>query len=397
MPGRRLRGRVEGASLTRPVSSVAEPGPAVAGSSLPEPSRRAQVAWWVAVVILAAGYAALRLTMNEQYKVAPWPALVELRAPLPFGHRVLVPLLTRPLQGLGLSLPLSLGIWESVATAGLAGAVSWTLRPRVGGRLGMTAGLLMLLVLPWLFLLPHRWPIFYPWDTPAMALLVAGIGAIDRGRWGWAAAITLLAALNRESAILLPAAALLLAPPRSGRWRPALARVASLLAVVLVARVGIGLALPDNPGPPLHFTVSGGYRVLHNLRWLADPRHALITIPSLAAWPLAWALLARVVEPRWRRMWLLAWGQTAGLMVLANIYEPRAFGEVLALAVLPTAIGIARWLGLAEELPEEERPWWLRLLDRHGVWLVAVVFAVFVLALRQWEFLPVAQWPMPRS
>ncbi|MCA9650023.1 MAG: hypothetical protein KC501_08950 [Myxococcales bacterium] len=375
----------------------AEPAAGLAAApSLPGPSGRARVAWWVVVVVLAAGYAALRLTMNEQYKVAPWPALVELRAPLPFGHRVLVPLLTRPLLATGLPLPLALGIWEAVSAAGLVAAVAWCLRPRLGERLGMVVGLAVLMVLPWPYLLPHRWPIFYPWDTPAMALLVAGVGAIDRQRWGWAMAITLLAALNRESAILLPAAALLLAPPRPGRGRPELARVAGLLAVVLVTRTAIAMALPDNPGPPLHFTVSGHYRVLHNLRWLSDPLHLLVTLPSLAAWPLLWPMLAGSVEPRWRRMWLLAWGQTAGLLVLANIYEPRAFGEVLVLAVLPTAIGVARWLGLIPQAEPRERPAWLRLLDRHGAWLVALAFALFVLALRQWEFLPVAQWPMPR-
>ncbi|MEX1364567.1 MAG: hypothetical protein AB1Z98_15680 [Nannocystaceae bacterium] len=374
-----------------------DPRPA-AGSLLPEPSSRARAAWWVVVLVLAAGYAALRLTMNEQYDVAPWSALVQLRAPLPFGHRVLVPLLVRPLLALGLPLPLALGLWETAATAGLAGAVAWTLRPHGGARLGMAAGLLALLTLPWLFLLPHRWPIFYPWDTPAMALLVAGIGAIDRERWGLAMVLALLAALNRESAILLPAAALLLAPPRASSWRPELARVAGLLAVVLVGRVAIAIALPDNPGPPVHFTVgNGGYRVLNNLHWLAEPRHLLLTLPSLAGWPLAWALLAGQVGPRWRRLWLLAWAQTAGLLVVANIYEPRAFGEVLALALLPTAIGVARWLGLQAKPVEPERPWWLAALDRHGVWLVVVAFVAFVLALRQWELLPVAQWPMPRT
>lgn len=366
---------------------------------------RERLAWWGVVVLLAAGYAALRLTMNEEYRVAPWAALVELRAPLPFGHRVLMPLLARPLLATGISLPLSLGILEAAAAVGLVGGTAWVLRPRLGERPARVAGVALLLLLPWLFLLPHRWPIFYPWDTPAMALLVLGVGAIERRRLGLSLGIAVVAALNRESALVLPVVAGLLDPPHdpagdpagSPAWRRPLARAAALLAVVLAVRVGVALALPGNPGPSLHFTVGdGGYRVLNNLRWLADPRHALLVIPSLGAWPLAWPCLAWWVDARWRRLWTLAWLQTAGLLVVANIYEPRAFGEVLAIAYLPTAFGLARWLGLAPAVDEPPRPGWLRWLDRHGVWSLALAFVLFVLALQQWSLLPVAQWPMPR-
>lgn len=375
----------------------------------PEPSRgadparevvpgRERLVWWVVVVILAAGYAALRLTMNEEYRVAPWAALVELRAPLPFGHRVLVPLLARPLLAAGASMPLALGVLEAIAAAGLAGAIAWVLRPRLGPRLAMVAGASLLLLLPWPFLLPHRWPIFYPWDTPAMALLVLGLGTIERRRLGLGFAVAALAALNRESALLLPVAAVLLDPPRGPDWRVPLARAAALLAVVLGVRIGVALALPDNPGPPLHFTVGGGgYRVLNNLRWLADPLHLLVTVPSLGAWPLLWPCLAGHVEARWRRLWALAWLQTAGLLVVANIYEPRAFGEVLVLAHLPACVGLSRWLGLVPSIDEPEDPRWLRIFDRHGVWLIALAFVLFVLALVRWSLLPVAQWPMPRG
>ncbi|MCA9708304.1 MAG: hypothetical protein KDK70_20805 [Myxococcales bacterium] len=373
--------------------SAQTPAPAV--------GRRERLAWWAVIVVLAAGYAALRLTMNEQYKVAPWAALVELRAPLPFGHRVLMPLATRPLLAAGASLPLALGVLEAVSAAMLAGAVAWVLRPRLGPRPSMAAGAALLMLLPWLFLLPHRWPIFYPWDTPGMALLVLGLGAIERDRLGTALVVTALAALNRESALVLPVAAVALAPAEAP-VRRTLAGAAGLLAVALTARVAVTVALPDNPGPPLHFTVGdGGYRVLANLRWLASPLHALVTLPSLGAWPLLWPCLAGRVDARWRRLWLLAWLQTAGLLVVANIYEPRAFGEVLVLAYLPTAFGLARWLGLAPAIPEPAipepaSPRWLRALDRHGAWLVALGFVLFVLALWRWSFLPVAQWPMPR-
>ncbi|MEM7155442.1 MAG: hypothetical protein AAF799_21510 [Myxococcota bacterium] len=372
-------------------------GPHASVMALPQPSRRARFWWWVVLVLLASGYAALRLTMNEEYRVAPWAAIVELRAPLPFGHRVLVPLLARPLVDAGVSLRLVLGGFEAFATAGLMAATAWTLRPHVGQRLAMAAGLGILCILPWPYLLPHEWPIFYPWDTPAMALLMAGLGAIDRRRWGLSLGIAAAAALNRESAILLPVVAVLWVPPRAEDWRPALARVAGLVAVVLFVRMGVALTLPDNPGPPVHFTIGKGeYRVFNNLRWLSDPLHVLAAIPSLAAWPLCWPLMRSAVAPRMRRLWLVAWMQTAGLLLVANIYEPRAFGEVLVLAYVPSLVGGARWLGLGPEHEAHASPRWLRVVDRHGAWLVALAFIAFVLALQQWSFLPVAQWPMPR-
>lgn len=358
-------------------------------SPAPSPRRvssRERWLWLGVVAAVAVGYAVLRVTMNEQFRPASWARLLEFRAPLPFGHRVLVPLLARPWVDAGFSTALVLGVFEAVAAGALAIGTAWTLRPTLGPRHSGAAAVALLLLLPWLFLLPHRWPIFYPWDTPAMALLVVGVGLVQRERWRWLMIVAAVAALNRESALLLPLVVLGCAARDERGWRPLVALAAGVLAVVLAVRLTVAVAWPDNPGDAVHLRVEGQYRLLHNLDWLRRPANFASTVVSLGLWPLLWPLLARYVEPGVRRLWTIAWLYTGALLVVANIYEPRAFGEPLALAFVPTVIGVVAWM--RGEGPGAQAgppvPQWLRVLDRYAWLCVVVAVAVLAWALRRW-------------
>ena len=246
---------------------------------------------WLALLLLAAGHAALRLAMNHEFTGAPWDELLDFSAAKPFGLRVLVPLLAWPLHAL-LRVPTLwvFGLFELLATAALVLATAAALRPFVPPRWPAALGVLLVLLLPVAFLLQHRWPVFFPYDTPAMAFTAGGVALLLRRRWRAAALLTFLAALNRESALLLPACALALhlplrpSPPpvpedlslqpaakpvpEDLSLQPAAKPVpedlslqpaslgllatptVALLAAALAARALVGFLLRDNPGAP---------------------------------------------------------------------------------------------------------------------------------------------------
>jgi len=313
---------------------------------------------WLALLLLALAYAALRLAMNQEFEGAPWDQLLDFSAAKPFGLRVLVPLLAWPLHSL-LRMPAAwvFGLFEALATVGLVLALTAALRSFMPARWAQALGALFILLLPIPFLLQHRWPIFYPYDTPAMAFIAGGVALLLRARWRLAALLCLLAALNRESAALIPAAALALhwrtssepvpkdmSLPTASPTRSLLVRALGLAAAVVLARLAVGILLKDNPGAPLQLFVDATPRLLANLAWLEHPAHWLLLPAYLGFIPLAWLLLAPNIPPRLRRLGWIALAYLGALLWVANIDEPRVYGEAMVLLYLPAAVGLHRWL-----------------------------------------------------
>ena len=124
-----------------------------------------------------------------------------------------------------------------------------------------------------------------------------------------------------------------------------------MLGACVAGRVAVALALPDNPGSALHFAIGKSTpRWLHNLEWLGDPVHWLWLPMYFALLPLLWALLWRRLDPAQRRLGLVALAYFAALMLVANIYEPRVYGEILVILYIPAAVAVCRWLGAADTL-----------------------------------------------
>jgi len=309
-----------------------------------------------ALALLAAGWAALRLQMNGEYKGATWAQIADFSAPLPFGHRPLMSLAAWPLRA-ATDWPLAL-VWgglEAAAALALWFALRAALRPLVGARWDMFFATCFFALLPFAFLLRHKWAVFYPWDTPAMAFVAGGLALVGARKFAAAAALCFVAALNRESAILIPAAALALHVGWSGHvlkdMREMARPLAAMLAAYVAGRLAVALALPDNPGAALHFFLGKDTpRWLHNLEWLAEPVHWLWLPMYFALLPLAWALLWSRISRDHRRLGLVALVWFAALMLVANIYEPRVYGELLVLLYVPVAAAACRWLRAADTL-----------------------------------------------
>ncbi|MDC0718460.1 hypothetical protein [Nannocystis bainbridge] len=303
-----------------------------------------------ALVVLACGWAALRLQMNGEYKGATWAQIAEFTAPLPFGHRPLMSLAAWPLRA-ATDWPLALvwGALEAAAALGLWLALRAALRPLVGARWDMFFATCFFALLAFPLLLKHKWAVFYPWDTPAMAFTAAGLALVASRRFAAATGLCFVAALNRESAALIPAAALALHVGFSRHVlrdiRAVTGPVLAMTAAVVAARAAVMLALPDNLGAALHFAIGKNTpRWLHNLEWLAEPVHWLWLPMYFALLPVAWALLWRWISADHRRLALVALAWFLGLMLVANIYEPRVYGELLVLLYVPVAAAACRWL-----------------------------------------------------
>lgn len=290
------------------------------------------------VLWICASYATLRLEMNREF--IPWKDLLELTAPLPFGHRVLVPILALPLYRVtGWSPKTVFTMFEFLSALGLWAACIYVLGQWMPTTRARAFATLFLLLLPFSFLLQHRWPIFYPFDTPAMAFTALGLGLISRSRWRLALAIAALAAFNRESAVLLPFCAVFLHSHRELRRVAAWALAMSV--AILASRKAISLALPNNAGDAIWLHVDGRLRLVNNLDWLATPNHWLLLPSYFAFLPLAWPCLWSDIPSPLRRLTWVMGGYFLCLLVTANIYEPRVFGEILILLFVPLAVSIS--------------------------------------------------------
>jgi hypothetical protein len=343
--------------------------------------------WWLFVVVLAVGWTVLRLTMNREFRDASWADLLSLEAKLPFGHRVLVPLLARPLVGWGLDVHVAWGLFEVAAMTVLVLLLERILAARVRARVARLLAASVLGVLPLAYLLPHKWPIYYPWDAPAMAFVAAGVLLAVERRFAAAFVVTAVAALNRESAVLVPACVVVLSLHEAAVRRRALPWAGLMVVAYVVVRWGITLGLPDNPGPSLHTALEGRYRLFSNLEWLADPVHAVTFVGSVGFLPVVWLSVRRHVPADLQRLHVPALAATLGLLVVANAYEPRAFGEVIVLGWIAVAAGLGRWL-LEDDAPGPARPPWLVLFDRSAAPLLLALGVAFTLALHRWAILP---------
>ncbi len=281
------------------------------------------------LLLLCAAYSVLRLDLNVEYRGARWEDLVQLRAPQPFGFRVLVPFAVGVLRSaLGGSLENWFVFSEFVATAALFAGL-W----RLSGKLVAPATrgwatLGFFAFLPPLFLLRTVWPIFYPYDTPAMAFGVWGLSYVLAHNWRAFLGVTIFATLNRETSelLLLAAGLISISHHRLRRdWPWLLAGLASYLAV----RLAVINLVPAPPGQGLmQWWVDDKLRIVNNLDFLTSGANSLRVLGYFGGLPLLWAFFVPKMSTKARAWSLAALLHGIALCFVGNVYEPRIFGEV---------------------------------------------------------------------
>jgi hypothetical protein len=307
---------------------------------------------WILLAAASLSYANLRLVMNHEFADARWQQLIDMTAPMPYVGRLLVPRLLHFWQSHAtVDLQTMFMTVESAATFALVLGMRATLRRFIGERPATLAAVALLWGLAVPFLLEHRWPIYYPYDTPSMAFIAWGLWAAVCSRPLALAALSLVGAVNRETAVLLPLLGFLLWWPTTS-LATAARRVAPAVAGFAVGRLVVWWATRALPGPTASFFVNGRPRFANNVEWFNLGLHSFQTVLFFLALPLAYLAFRAWIPLELRLVRLPLVAHFGGLMAVGNVYEPRIFGEIIVAIYLPVVVGALGWASERPVLPD---------------------------------------------
>jgi hypothetical protein len=341
------------------------------------------------VWLVAVGAAAILLAVVHLASTVPYVTLDGLATFVetePFQRRALVPALaavTGVVAGGGVGWRfLAL---ETLAWAGLVGAARWALgewRPDVAVPVRRWMALTVVVPVSVQLMLPARFRVFeggtavgditalssattsiqalpglyFPYDVPAAAFLLALIASASRlarrpTPVGWAAhaGLLMLAAANRETALIVVPFTVWILRHRLGRAAAVgVAAAQAVLVMGIVAALALAIGAPPNP----RATHPGGaeWFVWTNARTLAHPLYLLTSLAPLAAglWMVpvtSWARMSTAARD------LVLWyvlPATAAALVWGSALETRVFTEsatalwlVAATTLLPATASAA--------------------------------------------------------
>ena len=313
-----------------------------------------QAGFYALVGLVALCYAALRFTYNPPFDATFLQKIFDFTAPTPFGRRVLPALLAHPLVAGGLSLMQAYLVLEVAATGLLLLGLCCTFALHAEPAQARVMGIGFAFVLPLVFLLRNPFPYYFPWDTPAMAFLAWAVYFLLRGWWVRALVLMVFAALNRESAVLVPLLFGALYADRLPLGKLFGLGLAFLVLYFAVAAL-VGATCADNfsyygSGTLASLHKYGIWRYLYNANWLrARPLNVFVLLSTLGGLPVAFLVFYRHVPPYLRRFAPVALLYFVLVAIVGNVYESRTLGEIVVILYLPVAVGCRRLLAGADE------------------------------------------------
>jgi hypothetical protein len=194
--------------------------------------------------VLAHGYLNRVDRRHLAARLALQARIIDGTAPAPYRYRVLVPFATEGLtRALTVRLPpeksfeLAYALYDFLAVFFLLAMLFWWSRTWFTREQALVGVLFVAATMP-IALQNHY---FQPWSLLEPPLVTAALLAMHRRRYWLVAGVSVLAALNKETAILIPLAFLLTmdpagptSTPRLPEWRPIV-----LLAGLLIAWAGV--------------------------------------------------------------------------------------------------------------------------------------------------------------
>ena len=301
---------------------------------------------WKAAVGCAALYAVGRLVLNEETTHATLQMLTDGTALLPFQYRDAVPALVRGLRaavpGLDrVDLPWTYGAVEAVAGVGVWASVAHMLRPLVSSAAASRVGALAVFVpLAFNLVVPWRYnAIFFPYDTPSVAVFALGLGLLLRGDLRAYLVVFVLGTFNRETTCFLAVAYLALAVGREP-WR----RIAVLLAVQVALWVGIKVGMSwayagnDTLSDIGLFAsmIGRSGRILTAVPGLVY----LLVVPLGGLATLLWTLRHRVRPDRLRRMYWFIPPFVLGMIIVGELMEVRIYSEFVPIVTVGLVVAL---------------------------------------------------------
>lgn len=314
-------------------------------------------AWWRLMIMdlaVAAAWTVMRATVCVPHS-GTLEHFLAFNAPLPFAARPLVAWLAWPMHACGwLSGRQAFLLIDALGFLAFLPGIRYALHPLVSASAAKFGSLAVpLMMVPAIFISAAYPPIFFPYDMTSIAFIAWGIGFVLRRKVVALAMLLPFATLNRETAILLPAAWILL-------WWDRL-RVAAFLKATAV--ISLAFAVPrafalyltrHQPAPygsSLPLTEKGIWIIDGNIGWLMHPANIALWIALLGFMPLWLPAVYRHMPSVSKRLLPVLYLQLAALFFSGKLDEARIYAEwivfaaVIAAPAVVTACGAPLRLG----------------------------------------------------
>jgi hypothetical protein len=323
-------------------------------------------------------YAYLHVKLTGVYGGSPLDDLIHFEVRFPFAQRVLMPILGRILiQIIHCKAQEAFFILEILASSLLFWVLNDLLRKFLPPKPALAFTWLFFLLLPLLTVINYRFTlqgtanIFYPWDTPSLLFMFAGLYCCLEKKWPSYFLLIFLATANRESSLLL----VLLIPAIYWRecrhyWLVFL----SALLIYCLTRACILSALSSHSG----FIFELNYNktsipLLHlNLRWLLYELQFLLLFYAFMGATLFWLVFYEYIPKQLRSLKYIALLYFLSLLQVGIISETRILGEIIGLLYLPICLGIFNWLSDLGPYPSSQN--WASTVDRYFITLAIICY-----------------------
>lgn len=344
------------------------------------------------LLLISLSYSFLRFSLNTEYSGATWQSMYDLNAQLPFGYRILIPVLCRPLvEWFSLPVRAAYFFFEALSCIFVVIALKKIFQIYLEEQHANVYALAIFLFLPFLYLFNFMWPLYYPYDTAAIAFIAWSIYLIIKERWVILVFVTALGTLNRETTLLIPLTFLALAGARMEVKR-AMSIFTCLITAYVAVRCAVSVLVANNPTRyygPVAFAFEKSWRALNNLNWLLEIQNWFILLATTGFMLVLWLLLRSNIPRHLRRLHLVAFSHFSLLIFVGNLYEPRMFGEMFVILYFPFCLGLNNYLtGKKVQTPRLLRKHetgvlapLLKWLDKWGLLLLLIGIIIIVLIL----------------
>jgi hypothetical protein len=298
--------------------------------------RNAELAFLLTAFAAAYCFCELRFLLADPFS---GPALFDEvsrhTGPKPWQYRVLIPYAAGILSHLNLPPFFSLERWAKLAelsslfllVLAFRRYISLFIRDRAVASL---FSFLILLILPFNFFFPRPHYPNYWYDTPSMLFFTLGLILLHQKKWLPYYGVFVIATFNRETTCFLTFIYLLTSAGRVRPKRIAFHCVSQFVLWLTIKSLLVKL-YAGNPGPSFEwYAHPGATHFADNIAFFTHPENYPMFLSNMGfTWVAVLLHLRRIKVEFVKRSLLVVLPFFAGMMLVANIYELRLFGELI--------------------------------------------------------------------
>jgi hypothetical protein len=274
--------------------------------------------------------------------------ILSLQTPRPFCYRLLTPGCLKLLTWGGASPEFAAAAFEWGSLVLLYYLFRTYLRTFVGGVLAAYLALGVYFVLPFVFIIPQPFTVWFPWDILSVGFFTAGLHLLHGERWRWWYPVFALGTLNRETTVFLLLVAWLWFGLRG--WTRGRRRHLALSALLWIGlKAALAWVFRGQAGPWIAEWNHHGEAQAHwrqNLEQLSDPALWPYLFSCLGfVWFLAWHLRKQVHEPCLQRALVVVPVYGLCVALFANVAEHRIYADLIPVVLAPVCVALVKEAG----------------------------------------------------